>query len=40
VQAARDGRGALTGLPAGAAALAVLGAAAVLGRGRGLPEYR
>ncbi|MFJ9421377.1 hypothetical protein [Streptomyces sp. NPDC101249] len=40
-RAARDGRGALTGLPAGAAVLAVLGAAgAVLGIGRRLSEYR
>ncbi|MFD8154191.1 hypothetical protein ACFV28_26035 [Streptomyces sp. NPDC059720] len=40
-RAAGDGRGALTGLPAGAAALAVLGAAgAVLGIGRRLSEYR
>lgn len=40
-QAANDGRGALTGLPAGAAVLVVLGsAAAVLGIGRRLSEYR
>ncbi|MEU7468313.1 hypothetical protein AB0A94_07090 [Streptomyces sp. NPDC044984] len=40
-QAAGDGRDALTGLPAGAAVLAVLGAAgAVLGIGRRLSEYR
>ncbi|MEG8277509.1 hypothetical protein [Streptomyces sp. AHA2] len=40
-RAAGDGRGALTGLPAGAAGLAVLGAAgAVLGIGRRLSEYR
>ncbi|MEU1037188.1 hypothetical protein ACFYP4_06715 [Streptomyces sp. NPDC005551] len=40
-QAAGDGRGAMTGLPAGAALLAVLGAAAaVLGIGRRLSEYR
>ncbi|MGA5583602.1 hypothetical protein ACPCIY_21160 [Streptomyces thermodiastaticus] len=40
-QAARGGRGALTGLPAGASVLAVLGAAgAVLGAGRRLSEYR
>ncbi|MDK1345313.1 hypothetical protein QNO09_18815 [Streptomyces sp. 378] len=40
-RAADDGRGALTGLPAGAAVLAVLGAAgAVLGIGRRLSEYR
>ncbi|MFF8655841.1 hypothetical protein [Streptomyces huasconensis] len=40
-QAAEDGRGAMTGLPAGAAVLAVLGAAAaVLGIGRRLSEYR
>ncbi|MBO0651461.1 hypothetical protein J1792_01165 [Streptomyces triculaminicus] len=39
--AADDGRGALTGLAAGAAVLAVLGAAAaVLGIGRRLSEYR
>ncbi|MGK5631803.1 hypothetical protein [Streptomyces sp. URMC 123] len=39
--AANDGRGALAGLPAGAIALAVLGAAAaVLGIGRRLAEYR
>ncbi|MEU1849994.1 hypothetical protein ABZ499_12140 [Streptomyces sp. NPDC019990] len=39
--AAGDGRDALTGLPAGAAVLAVLGAAgAVLGIGRRLSEYR
>ncbi|MEV4437538.1 hypothetical protein AB0K09_00730, partial [Streptomyces sp. NPDC049577] len=38
---ADDGRGALTGLAAGAAVLAVLGAAAaVLGIGRRLSEYR
>lgn len=40
-QAAGDGRDALTGLPTGAAVLAVLGAAgAVLGIGRRLSEYR
>lgn len=40
-QAAGDGLGALTGLPVGAAVLAVLGAAgAVLGIGRRLSEYR
>ncbi|GAA2525402.1 MULTISPECIES: hypothetical protein [Streptomyces] len=40
-QAAGDGRDALTGLPAGAAVLAVVGAAgAVLGIGRRLSEYR
>ncbi|MBD0418364.1 hypothetical protein AB0L35_00460 [Streptomyces sp. NPDC052309] len=40
-QAARDGRDAMTGLPAGAAVLAVLGAAgALLGIGRRLSEYR
>ena len=40
-RAAGDGRGALTGLPAGAAVLAVLGAAgALLGVGRRLSEYR
>ena len=40
-QAAADGRGAMTGLPEGAAVLAVLGAAgAVLGIGRRLSEYR
>ncbi|MDN0196888.1 hypothetical protein [Streptomyces sp. S.PNR 29] len=40
-QAASDGRDALTGLPVGAAVLAVLGAAgAVLGIGRRLSEYR
>ncbi|MGY5002548.1 hypothetical protein [Streptomyces griseus] len=39
--AAEDGRGALRGLPAGAAALAVLGAAAVIvGVNRRLSEYR
>jgi hypothetical protein len=39
--AARDGRDALTGLPAGSAVLAVLGAAgALLGIGRRLSEYR
>ncbi|MEU2081367.1 hypothetical protein ABZ569_05635 [Streptomyces albus] len=40
-RAARQGRGRLTGLPAGAWALAVLGAAAaVVGIGRRLAEYR
>ncbi|MCK8431588.1 hypothetical protein G3I77_00710 [Streptomyces sp. D2-8] len=40
-RAAGDGRDALTGMPAGAAVLAVLGAAgAVLGIGRRLSEYR
>ncbi|MFF8290610.1 hypothetical protein ACF068_15465 [Streptomyces sp. NPDC016309] len=40
-RAARDGRGALAGLPAGAAVLAVLGAAgAVMGVNRRLSEYR
>ncbi|WP_234307520.1 MULTISPECIES: hypothetical protein [unclassified Streptomyces] len=40
-RAASDGRAALAGLPAGAAVLAVLGAAgAVLGIGRRLSEYR
>ncbi|MGW7366373.1 hypothetical protein ACWGI8_23780 [Streptomyces sp. NPDC054841] len=40
-QSAEDGRGALTGLPVGAAVLAVLGAlGAVLGIGRRLSEYR
>ncbi|CAM5634898.1 Secreted protein OS=Streptomyces chartreusis OX=1969 GN=HUT05_31620 PE=4 SV=1 [Streptomyces chartreusis] len=40
-QAAGDGRDSLTGLPTGAAVLAVLGAAgAVLGVGRRLSEYR
>ncbi|MGW7262976.1 hypothetical protein [Streptomyces sp. NPDC054842] len=40
-QAAGDGLGAMTGLPLGAAVLAVLGAAgAVLGIGRRLSEYR
>ena len=40
-QAAGDGRDALTGLPAGAAVLAVLGGGgAVLGIGRRLSEYR
>ncbi|MBV7699265.1 hypothetical protein [Streptomyces sp. TRM70350] len=40
-QAAGDGRDAMTGLPAGAAVLAVLGATgAVLGIGRRLSEYR
>ncbi len=39
--AAEDGRGAMTGLPIGAAVLAVLGATgAVLGVGRRLSEYR
>lgn len=39
--AAEDGRGALRGLPTGAAALAVLGAAAVIvGVNRRLSEYR
>ncbi|MFF4521328.1 hypothetical protein [Streptomyces bluensis] len=39
--AARDGRNAMTGLPVGAAVLAVLGASgAVLGIGRRLSEYR
>lgn len=39
--AAKDGRGALRGLPTGAAALAVLGAvAAILGINRRLSEYR
>jgi hypothetical protein len=39
--AADDGRGAMTGLPVGAAVLAVLGASgAVLGIGRRLSEYR
>ncbi|NGO76393.1 hypothetical protein G6045_12085 [Streptomyces sp. YC504] len=39
--AAEDGRGAMTGLPVGAAVLAVLGATgAVLGIGRRLSEYR
>jgi hypothetical protein len=39
--AAQDGRGALTGLPAGSAVLAVLGTAgALLGIGRRLSEYR
>jgi hypothetical protein len=38
---ANDGRDAMAGLPAGAAALGVLGAAgAVLGIGRRLSEYR
>ncbi len=40
-QAAEDGRGAMTGLPVGAASLALLGATgAVLGIGRRLSEYR
>ncbi|MEV3992998.1 hypothetical protein AB0J57_29235 [Streptomyces sp. NPDC049837] len=40
-RAADNGRGALTGLPAGAAALAVLGAAgAIMGVNRRLSEYR
>ncbi|WP_423247035.1 hypothetical protein [Streptomyces pratisoli] len=40
-QSAQDGRGALAGLPIGAAALAVLGAlGAILGIGRRLSEYR
>ncbi|MEU8956118.1 hypothetical protein AB0C93_17660 [Streptomyces sp. NPDC048518] len=40
-QAAQDGRGAMSGLPVGAAVLAVLAAAgAVLGIGRRLSEYR
>ncbi|MCZ9343446.1 hypothetical protein NGM37_37395, partial [Streptomyces sp. TRM76130] len=40
-RAAGDGRGAMTGLPAGAGALAALGAAgAVLGIARRLSEYR
>lgn len=40
-RAAEDGKGAMTGLPAGVAVLAVLGAtAAVLGIGRRLSEYR
>ncbi|MEU6127281.1 hypothetical protein, partial [Streptomyces sp. NPDC047123] len=40
-QAAKDGRGAMSGLPVGAAVLAVLAAAgAVLGIGRRLSEYR
>jgi len=40
-QSAGDGRGALSGLPAGAAVLAVLAAAAALiGVGRRLSEYR
>ncbi|MFD7443513.1 hypothetical protein [Streptomyces sp. NPDC059909] len=40
-RSAEDGRGALTGLPVGAAVLAVLGAVgAVLGIGRRLSEYR
>ncbi|GHJ37565.1 hypothetical protein [Streptomyces sp. TS71-3] len=40
-QVAQDGRDAMSGLPAGAAVLAVLGAAgAVLGIGRRLAEYR
>ncbi|MGW2558936.1 hypothetical protein ACWCXB_06745 [Streptomyces sp. NPDC001514] len=40
-KSAEDGRGALTGLPVGAAVLAVLGAVgAVLGIGRRLSEYR
>ncbi|MFD5696852.1 hypothetical protein ACFWJH_02270, partial [Streptomyces lasiicapitis] len=39
--AAQDGKGAMAGLPVGAAVLAVLGAAAaVLGIGRRLSEYR
>jgi hypothetical protein len=40
-QAAGDGRDAMSGLPAGAAVLAVLAAAgALLGIGRRLSEYR
>jgi hypothetical protein len=40
-RAAGDGRDALTGMPAGVAVLAVLGAAgAILGIGRRLSEYR
>ncbi|MFF8843001.1 hypothetical protein ACF08N_09735 [Streptomyces sp. NPDC015127] len=40
-EAAKDGRGALSGLPAGAALLALLGAvAAILGINRRLSEYR